>query len=118
MNVFYTCRRLVALVIFVMISIASFAEDNRSLLKELHLKKGQQYSEAKAKLVSEGWKVDSSNVDESSPNPKTPYGFGEVVCGNGWMAVCSARLIRGDREIMLQLQPKKNLLIDEAWDDK
>jgi hypothetical protein len=118
MNFFYTSRRLVALTIFTMISYASFAEGNRSLLKELHLKKGQQYSDAKAQLVSEGWKVDSSNVDESSPNPKTPYGFGEVACGNGRMAVCNARFLRGDREIMLTLQPKNNLLVDGAWDDK
>lgn len=94
------------------------AEGNRSLLEELHLKRGQQYSDAKAQLARGGWKVDSSDVEDLSPNPKTLYGFGEVTCGNGRMAVCSARFLRGDREIMLTLQPKNNLVVDGAWDDK
>lgn len=118
MDAFNTYRRFIALTIFTLISFTSFAEGNRSLLKELHLKKDQQYSDAKARLLREGWKTDSSNVDESGPSPKAPYGFGEVACGNGWMAVCSARFLRGDREIMLTLQPRNELLVDDAWDDK
>lgn len=114
----FNTYRFIALAIFTLISFASFAAGNRSLLKELHLKKGQQYSDAKARLLSAGWMADSSNVEESGPSPKTPYGFGEVACGNGWTAVCSARFLRGGREIVLTLQPRNKLLVDDAWDDK
>lgn len=88
------------------------------LLQDLQLKKGQEYSDAKATLIRTGWKIDVDYVGELSPNQKKPYGFEEVVCGNGGMAVCSARFLRGDREVMLTLQPKEKLLVDGAWNDK
>ena len=89
-----------------------------SLLKELGLKSGELYASAKTKLLKAGWKVDMAHVDEMNLLKSPPYGFREVVCGNGWDASCSARFLREGQEIMLSLRPKKTLVIDEAWDDK
>lgn len=88
-----------------------------SLLKKLGLKPGLPYVSAKAQLIGRGWKVDSEYVTLSSDNKPSPYGFTEVVCGNGWDAICSARFLRDDQKVMLTLRPKKALVVDGAWND-
>lgn len=88
-----------------------------SLLKTLGLKEGQSYSSAKTQLIGKGWKVDSTYAAARDAGETPPYGFKEVICGNGWQAVCSARFLRNGHEIMLTLRPKKSLLVEGAWDD-
>ena len=81
------------------------------------LKKGQKYATAKKHLINNGWKIDLEYAS-SKAEPRTLYGFKEVVCGISLQAVCSARFLREDREIMIMLQPKYNLIVESAWDDK
>lgn len=88
-----------------------------SLLKTLGLQAGQSYGLAKTQLIAKGWKVDSTYAPAREAGEIAPYGFKEVVCGNGWHAVCSARFLRNDQEIMLTLRPKKILVVEGAWDD-
>lgn len=88
-----------------------------SLLKTLGLNEGQSYASAKTHLIGTGWKVDSTYAAAREGGETPPYGFKEVICGNGWQAVCSARFLRKGQEIMLTLRPKKTLLVEGAWDD-
>ena len=88
-----------------------------SLLKTLGLHAGQSYGLAKTQLIAKGWKVDTTYAQVREAGEPPPYGFDEVVCGNGWQAVCSARFLRKDQEIMLTLRPKKILLVEGAWDE-
>jgi hypothetical protein len=106
-----------AFVMFLGVSNSSFAAANVNLLHELSLKKGQKYATAKKHLINNGWKIDLEYAS-SNAKPHTPYGFKEVVCGTGLQAVCSVRFLRGDREIMVILQPKEYLIVESAWDDK
>lgn len=98
--------------LFPLISEAA-AQTPPSLLGELQVKQGQRYSVVKAMLLKRGWVTDGSYGDGSKP-----YGFSEVVCGNGYDAVCSARFLLGKREILVTLKPDKTLLVDGLWDDK
>lgn len=88
-----------------------------SLLKTLGLKEGQSYASAKTQLIHKGWKVDGAYAPTREEDETPPYGFKEVICGNGWQAVCSARFLRNDQAVMLTLQPRRVLLVDGAWDD-
>ena len=89
------------------------AETPASLLGEFHLKQGQDYSAAKAILLKHGW-----TVDMQYGNGTNPYGFSEVICGNGWDAVCSARFLLASRKVLITLKPKKTLVVEGIWDDK
>jgi hypothetical protein len=99
------------------VSTWSFAADNNGLLKELRIKKGQEYSLAKANLIKQGWHIAPTSEDLGNADQAPPYGFKEVICGNGYDAVCSAHFVRKNQEIMLTLRPKKHLLVDGAWND-
>jgi len=105
---------LLAIALLVASHLAIASEDS-GLLKKLGLEKGQSYSTARATLVKRGWQIDYAHAEN---NQTSPYGFKEVVCGNGWQAVCSARFMRASQEIMLTLQPKKQLLVEGASNDK
>lgn len=97
----------------------SFAAENANILKELGLKKGHTYFASRKQLINQGWRIDMAYAEEVNETaPHSPYGFKEVVCGNGKDAVCSARFLRNGREIMLLLKPKEHLITDSAWDDK
>ena len=109
---------LMALTLSGALLLAEAQASDRNLIKELGLKEGESYASAKAKLIKRGWKIDMAYVDEMNLLKSPPYGFREVICGNGWDASCSARYLREERSIMLTLRPKKTLVIDEAWDDK
>jgi len=87
------------------------------LLKNRGLKAGQSYDSAKAQLLKKGWKVDVDYA-ATSFKFKPPYGFKEVVCGNGRDAMCSDRFILKEQEIMLTLRPEESLVVDGAWGEK
>lgn len=105
------------LLVFAILAISAnvVASSSGTIASRLGLKEGQRYSDAKAHLLKSGWEVDQNY---STPNPKSPYGFKEVICGEGLMAVCSARFLKSNQEIMLTLNSKNELLLDGVWDDK
>ena len=106
----------VALALFVAaFPINPAVSKDSDLSKTLGLKPGQKYTEAKGHLVKTGWVADRSYGEKAD---NTSYGFKEVVCGEGRMAVCSARFTQRERQILLTLQPKKELVVEGAWDDK
>jgi hypothetical protein len=88
-----------------------------SLLQTLGLKEGQSYVSARAQLIGKRWKVDLTYAATRDAGKTPPYGFKEVICGNGWQAVCSARFLRNGQKIMLTLRPNKSLLVEGVWDD-
>jgi hypothetical protein len=100
-------------VFFTTLISQAVAQTPPSLLGEFQVKPGQRYSVVKAMLLKRGWVVDGSYGNGSNP-----YGFSEVVCGNGYDAVCSSRFLFGTREILITLKPGKTLLVDGLWDDK
>ena len=75
----------------------------------------------KTQLVQKGWKVDATYASTREADEAPPYGFKELICGNGRQAgrqaVCSARFLRVDKALMLTLRPKNSLLVDGAWYD-
>jgi hypothetical protein len=108
-----TIKTVCASVFFFTLTFNTAAQTPPSLLGEFQVKQGQGYSVVKAMLLRRGWIVDGSYG-----NGQKPYGFSEVVCGNGYDAVCSARFVLGKREILVTLKPGKTLLVDGLWDDK
>ena len=100
-------------VFFLTLISQAAAQTPLSLLGELQVKQGQRYSVIKAMLLKRGW-----DVDGSYGNGSNPYGFSEVVCGNGYDAVCSARFLLGTREVLITLKPGNTWLVDGLWDDK
>jgi len=94
-------------------NVAVAVQSPQSLITEFHLKQGQDYFVVKAILLKQGWTADTPYGDGTNP-----YGFGEVVCGSGRDAACSARFLRGARKVLVTLKPKKTLLVDGVWDDK
>jgi hypothetical protein len=113
----HTRRSIVLSVALAIVSAASPAADQRDLMKELGLRQGQRYASAKAALLKRGWTVDRAHAKAREPGQGPPYGFNEVVCGQGWDAICSARFVRRGREMMLMMKPKTDLLVDGASDD-
>jgi hypothetical protein len=109
------------LILSALLGMQSSAEaqaHDRNLVKELGLKNGESYASAKAKLIKRGWIIDIAYVEEMKLLETPPYGFREVICGNGWDASCSARYRCEGQAIMLTMRPKKTLVVDGAWDDK
>lgn len=97
---------------------ASFVQAAPSaLLKTLGLRQGQSYASAKTQLIQKGWKVNATNPSTRQADEAPPYGFKEVICGNGWQAVCSAQFFRNNNAVMLTLHPGKILFVDGASDD-
>jgi len=84
-----------------------------SLLGEFNLKQGQLYSAVKTVLLEHGWAPDTQYG-----NGAAPFGLNEVVCGDGWDAVCSARFFLGSRKILVILKPKRALMVDDIYDDE
>lgn len=93
--------------------VTATAQHPSSALGEFRMKKGMEYSSVKSILEKRGWRA----VKEYG-NGSNPYGFDEVVCGNGYQAVCSTRFSLGSRNILVTLLPKKTLLLDGLWDEK
>lgn len=88
---------------------------DKTLTGALGLSRGQQYSVARTILLRHGWLVDVAFSDSSS---SAQYGFKEVVCGNGFDAVCSARFIRKKQQIMVMLSPTQDgLLVQDVVND-
>jgi hypothetical protein len=88
-----------------------------ALLKTMGLRAGQTYDSAKLQLTEHGWKVDATYASTHEAAEAPPFGFKEVICGNGWQAVCSARFLRDGKAVVLTLHPRKVLLVDAAWED-
>lgn len=84
-----------------------------SLLGEFNFKQGQLYSVVKAVLIKRGWTPDMQ-YGHGAP----PFGLNEVVCSDGWDAVCSARFFLGARTIVVILKPRRALQLDDIWDEE
>jgi hypothetical protein len=84
-----------------------------SPLGEFNFQQGQLYSVVKAVLLKRGW-----TPDTQYGNGTAPFGLNEVVCGNGWDAVCSARFFLGSRKIVVTLKPRRALQVDDILDEE
>jgi hypothetical protein len=68
------------------------------------------YASARAKLLGTAWKADSSRR-EFSVHKQLPYRrYPEVVCGEGYDAVCSGRFTKSGQAILLTIDPKTRTL--------
>ena len=73
------------------------------LAKSLGFTMGGPYSEIRERLLVLSWQPDPSwghsGVHEVLSHPKYP----EILCGDGMDAVCTARLMKGPRAILLTI---------------
>jgi hypothetical protein len=89
------------------------------LAQSLEFTMERPYSEVRERLLTLSWQPDPSwghsGVHEILSYPEYP----EVLCGNGMDAVCTARLTKGPRAILLTINQTSGALpvVHVDWDD-
>jgi hypothetical protein len=68
------------------------------------------YASARARLLRTSWKPDSSRGAGGAPGRLAYPQYPEVVCGQGYDAVCSGRFEKAGEAILLSIDPKTSTL--------
>jgi len=82
------------------------------------VQKYERYASARLKMNRQGWQIDKewgiSGIHKQLAFPRYP----EVLCGEGYQAVCTARFTKGDSAVLLTInQFKKSLPVERIDND-
>jgi len=76
-----------------------FSEKEKVIARSYGVRLGMPYAQVKRELLRTGWKVDSDWLRAQDAAGRE----GDLICGSGYDAVCSAAFTRGDRRAFLTL---------------
>jgi hypothetical protein len=92
------------------IGASSQAGEKRSNRAHSEVQINEDYKTARQKMLSQGWKLDVewgvSGVHEKLAFTEYP----EVLCGEGYSAICTGRFKKGDAAVLLTIDQFKKRL--------
>jgi hypothetical protein len=99
-------------------AVATMAANPKSLGSSPEVQKDEHYASARLKMNRLGWQIDRewgvSGVHRRLAFPQYP----EVLCGEGYQAVCTGRFTKGDSAVLLTInQFKKSLPVERIDND-
>jgi hypothetical protein len=68
------------------------------------------YASARAKLLATSWKADSARGEPDASGPRAYQQYPEVVCGQGYDAVCTGRFKKAEQAILLTVDQRTSKL--------
>lgn len=77
-----------------------FSDSETKAAAKYGLRLTEPFKVVKEKLSKQGWKLDQEYLKQESILPKANQ---DMICGNGWDAVCSTAFKRGTEVIYLQM---------------
>jgi hypothetical protein len=75
------------------------------------------YATARAKLLGRSWKADSAWGEPDGSRPRAYQQYPEVVCGQGYDAVCTGRFKKAEQAILLTIDQRTSKLLVTSVDE-
>lgn len=93
-----------------LLAAATTLKANDDPAKELGIKPGISYAKVRSKLLAGGWKADRERAAIGSDPGAAYKQYPEIICGNGYDAMCIGRFIRADGALLLTIDQSKKTL--------